>query len=114
MIVEVEKQNHGIDLIKIDNDDTYIVFTNYGARIVCWKYHDNNIVLGNKVEADEFYPENPYKFGATIGRYAGRIENASFNLNNKYYQLEENEMTNQLHGGSNGLDRRLFDYEIQK
>ena len=35
MIVEVEKQNHGIDLIKIDNDDTYIVFTNYGARIVC-------------------------------------------------------------------------------
>ena len=78
-----------------------------------WKYHDNNIVLGNKVEADEFYPENPYKFGATIGRYAGRIENASFNLNNKYYQLEENEMTNQLHGGSNGLDRRLFDYEIQ-
>lgn len=113
MIVEVEKQNHGIDLIKIDNDDTYIVFTNYGARIVCWKYHDNNIVLGNKVEADEFYPENPYKFGATIGRYAGRIENASFNLNNKYYQLEANEMTNQLHGGSNGLDRRLFDYEIQ-
>ena len=43
MIVEVENQNHGIDLIKIDNDDTYIVFTNYGARIVCWKYHDNNI-----------------------------------------------------------------------
>ena len=84
MIVEVENQNHGIDLIKIDNDDTYIVFTNYGARIVCWKYHDNNIVLGNKVEADEFYPENPYKFGATISRDAGRIENASFNLNNKY------------------------------
>ena len=45
MIVEVENQNHGIDLIKIDNDDTYIVFTNYGARIVCWKYHDNNIAV---------------------------------------------------------------------
>ena len=24
MIVEVENQNHGIDLIKIDNDDTYV------------------------------------------------------------------------------------------
>ena len=54
MIVEVEKQRHGIDLIKIDNDETNIVFTNFGARIVSWKYHDNNIVLGNRVEADEF------------------------------------------------------------
>ena len=44
MIVEVEKQRHGIDLIKIDNDETNIVFTNFGARIVSWKYHDNNIV----------------------------------------------------------------------
>lgn len=51
MIVEVEKQRHGIDLIKIDNDETNIVFTNFGARIVSWKYHDNNIVLGNRVEA---------------------------------------------------------------
>lgn len=49
MIVEVEKQRHGIDLIKIDNDETNIVFTNFGARIVSWKYHDNNIVLGNRV-----------------------------------------------------------------
>ena len=42
---------------------------NYGARIVSWKYHDNNIVLGNVVEADEFYFEEPFNFGATIGRY---------------------------------------------
>lgn len=32
MIVEVEKQRHGIDLIKIDNDETNIVFTNFGAH----------------------------------------------------------------------------------
>ena len=31
MIVEVEKQRHGIDLIKIDNDETNIVFTNFGV-----------------------------------------------------------------------------------
>ena len=34
MISKVEHQRHGLDLIKIDNDDTKIVFTNYGARIV--------------------------------------------------------------------------------
>lgn len=113
MKVEVENQNHGIDLIKIDNEETNIVFTNYGARIVSWKYHDNNIVLGNRVEADEFYPQNPYNFGATIGRYAGRISNASFTLNNQTYQLEANNGPHHLHGGSNGLDKRLFDYEIK-
>ncbi|MEI5740332.1 galactose mutarotase, partial [Staphylococcus aureus] len=52
MIVEVEHQRQGVDLIKIDNDETKIIFTNYGARVVSWKYHDNNIVLGNVVEAD--------------------------------------------------------------
>lgn len=108
MIVEVEKQRHGIDLIKIDNDETNIVFTNFGARIVSWKYHDNNIVLGNRVEADEFYPSNPYHFGATIGRYAGRIGNAKFHLNDEEYQLEANNNVHHLHGGSNGLDKRLL------
>ena len=46
MNVEIEHQRYGVDLIKIDNEETKIVFTNYGARIVSWKYHDNNIVLG--------------------------------------------------------------------
>ena len=103
MISKVEHQRHGLDLIKIDNDDTKIVFTNYGARIVSWKYHDNNIVLGNVVEADEFYFEEPFNFGATIGRYAGRIENASFKLDDDTFQLESNDGQHHLHGGSHGL-----------
>lgn len=89
MIVEVERQRQGVDLIKIDNDETKIIFTNYGARVVSWKYHDNNIVLGNVVEADEFYHSNPFKFGASIGRYSGRIDNAKFKLKGKEYQLEK-------------------------
>ena len=55
-----------------------ILYSQISVRIVSWKYHDNNIVLGNRVEADEFYPSNPYHFGATIGRYAGRIEMPNF------------------------------------
>ena len=34
MISKVEHQRHGLDLIKIDNDDTKIVFTNYGACLL--------------------------------------------------------------------------------
>lgn len=113
MIVEVEHQRQGVDLIKIDNDETKIIFTNYGARVVSWKYHDNNIVLGNVVEADEFYHSNPFKFGASIGRYSGRIDNAKFKLKGKEYQLEKNNGEHHLHGGCHGLDNKLFDYEIR-
>lgn len=34
MFATVEKQRNGIVLINIDNEETKIVFTNYGARIV--------------------------------------------------------------------------------
>ncbi len=88
MIVEVEHQRQGVDLIKIDNDETKIIFTNYGARVVSWHIYDNNIVLGNVVEADEFYHSNPFKF-VSIGRYSGRIDNAKFKLKGKEYQLEK-------------------------
>ena len=53
MIVEVEHQRQGVDLIKIDNDETKITF----------------------------------KFGASIGRYSGRIDNDKFKLKGKEYQL---------------------------
>ena len=112
MIVEVEHQRHDVDLIKIDNDETKIVFSNYGARIVSWKYHDNNIILGNVVEADEFYFENPFNFGATIGRYAGRIKDSSFKLDGQTYELEDNDSPHHIHGGSKGLDKRMFDHLI--
>ena len=112
MNVEIEHQRYGVDLIKIDNEETKIVFTNYGARIVSWKYHDNNIVLGNVVEADEFYFDNPFRFGATVGRYGGRISNATFNLEGETYKLEANDGQHHIHGGNHGLDSKLFDYEV--
>ncbi|MDK9858273.1 aldose epimerase family protein [Staphylococcus equorum] len=114
MFAKVESQSNGIDLIKIDNEETKIVFTNYGARIVSWKYDDNNIVLGNVVEADEFYEENPFHFGATIGRYGGRIANATFELDGKTYHLDANNGEHNIHGGPEGIGTRFFDYEIEE
>ncbi|PTH53434.1 galactose mutarotase, partial [Staphylococcus arlettae] len=114
MFATVEKQRNGIVLINIDNEETKIVFTNYGARIVSWKYDDNSIVLGNIVEADEFYEPNPFFFGATVGRYGGRIANATFELDGKTYHLEHNDGAHNIHGGTNGLDSRFFDYQIEE
>ena len=51
---------------------------------------------------------SPY-YGATIGRYSGRINQGSFTLNNKKYQLEKNQNNHTLHGGNIGLSQRIWE-----
>jgi aldose 1-epimerase len=51
---------------------------------------------------------NPY-FGAVVGRYANRIGNACFLLDDKTYRLAENAPGSHLHGGMIGFDKvRIF------
>ena len=47
-------------------------------------------------------------FGAIIGRYANRIANASFNLNNTTYTLDANNGPNTLHGGFLGWNTAVW------
>ncbi len=51
---------------------------------------------------------SPY-YGATIGRYSGRINQGSFTLNNKKYLLEKNQNNHTLHGGNIGLSQRIWE-----
>jgi aldose 1-epimerase len=44
--------------------------------------------------------------GATIGRYANRIANGTFELDGNRFQLPTNDGANALHGGPAGFDRR--------
>lgn len=47
-------------------------------------------------------------FGATIGRYANRIANARYQLNGKIFQLATNHGLHNLHGGTIGADKQLW------
>ncbi|KAE8741541.1 hypothetical protein FOCC_FOCC012925 [Frankliniella occidentalis] len=51
--------------------------------------------------------DNPY-FGATVGRVANRIANASFTLDGKEYKLHANAGQNTLHGGLRGWDKAVW------
>jgi len=88
----------------------------YGARITRISVPDRNgvcedIIVGCKAPED-YYEENPY-FGATVGRYGNRIENARFTLNGKEYKLEPNDNGNCLHGGiTTSFDRQLWSASI--
>jgi hypothetical protein len=49
----------------------------------------------------------PY-FGATVGRYAGRINNSTFSLNGKSIDLNNNNNGHSLHGGNIGFSQRIW------
>jgi aldose 1-epimerase len=47
-------------------------------------------------------------FGALVGRYANRIANATFSLNNTTYKLDANNGVNSLHGGYLGWNTKVW------
>jgi len=46
--------------------------------------------------------------GATVGRYANRIANGTFELDGERFQLPTNDGANALHGGLSGFDRKAW------
>lgn len=90
---------------------------NLGGVILSLYVPDKNgnsedIVLGYDNLADYERP-GPY-FGALIGRYANRFENAEFELNGKVYHLYKNNGRNHLHGGLKGFDKVIWQADIIK
>lgn len=103
------KNKHGI-VVKI---------INFGATITSLKIPLQNgdnidVVLGFDSLEDYIKSyeigSSPY-FGATVGRYSGRINHGLFKLNNKKYQLEKNHNNHSLHGGSNGFSQKIWKVE---
>ena len=54
-----------------------------------------------------YLDEHPY-FGATVGRYANRIDSGSFELGGQAFTLAVNNSPNHLHGGLRGFDKALW------
>ncbi|NLY62568.1 MAG: galactose mutarotase [Erysipelothrix sp.] len=106
------KRLSDINTYILENDLLKIEISSLGAAILKFivKKPDNSevdIVLGHKNLAD--YITNPGNHGVMIGRNANRIENAKVTIDDKTYDLEANDFANNLHSGSNGLQKRLFD-----
>jgi aldose 1-epimerase len=96
---------------------TEVLITNYGAIITAFKIkmrtgNCNDIVLGFDTP-EEYMTENylsQYAYlGAAIGRYANRIKNAAFRIDNTKFSVTPNMGKNQLHGGKEGFDKKVWD-----
>lgn len=102
-----------IPLLTLQNGNLLARVTPYGARLVqLWTPdRDGNladIVLGH--DSAEAYRTSPTYFGATCGRYANRIARGRFVLDGVAHQLDLNEAPNQLHGGQEGFDRKIWEW----
>lgn len=78
----------------------------FGAIIKSIKFKKQEMTLS--VDDPQYYLENPFYLGATVGRYANRIAKGRFSLSGTQYQLEANNGPNSLHGGVKGFNKVLW------
>lgn len=90
-----------------------VAVTNYGATLcsVCIKGRDSvvrDVVLGYE-DVTGYCDKTGTYFGATVGRIANRIANASYSMDGTIYQLEKNDGNHNLHSGSECFSHRLWE-----
>ena len=110
---QMEVDGKKTDLYTLRNKNNMeVCVTNFGGRIVSVMVPDKDgqmrdVVLG--FDSIQDYVSKPSDFGASIGRYANRINQGRFTLDGTEYQLPQNNYGHCLHGGPNGFQYRVFD-----
>ena len=89
-----------------------VCITNFGGRIVSLMVPDRNgelrdVVLGFDNIAD--YQNVPSDFGASIGRYANRIDHGRLVIDGDTVQLSQNNFGHCLHGGPAGWQYKVYE-----
>ena len=92
-----------------------VCVTNFGGRIVSVMVPDRNgemkdVVLGFDNVANYADKVNtPSDFGASIGRYANRINQGLITIDGETIQLPQNNFGHCLHGGPDGWQYQVYD-----
>lgn len=108
---EVDGKKVSLYILKNANNAS-VSITNYGGRVV-------NLYVPNKDggltdvslsydKLDSYIEPGDGFFGALIGRFGNRIGKGKFVLDGKTYNLELNDGTNTLHGGTNGFYAKVW------
>ncbi len=103
-----------VGLYKIENKSHLTsYFTNYGGRIVSLivpdKTGDNIDVVSGFSSIKGYTDASAPYYGATIGRFANRIEKGAFAIDGQTYQTSINNGGNTLHGGTKGFNNVVWD-----
>ena len=98
-------------LVQLNNGALACQIITFGATIRSLTVPDQNgapvdVVLGYDTLAE--YVHNGGYLGATVGRFANRIAEGKFRLNDQIYRLPVNNGPNHLHGGLRGFSHRVW------
>ena len=112
---QAEKDGKKTDLFVLKNaNGMEVCITNFGGRIVSVMVPDKEGAMRDVVhgfDSVQDYMKHPTDFGATIGRYANRINQGRITVEGVEYQLPQNNYGHCLHGGPNGFQYAVFDVE---
>jgi len=103
----LDKKYIFIELVNDNNFD--VVFSSLGASIYSIKFDGKYMTQTPSFK--DFYLTKNYH-GKTIGRFANRFPGNVLTIDGAKYLLENNEGDNVLHGGTNGLSTKNFEYDI--
>ncbi|WP_300701179.1 aldose epimerase family protein [Bacteroides sp.] len=110
---QTEVDGKQTDLFVLKNKNGMeVCITNFGGRIVSVMVPDKegamkDVVLG--FDSIQDYIKYPSDFGASIGRYANRINQGRITVDGVEYQLPQNNYGHCLHGGPRGFQYQVFD-----
>ena len=105
-------EGYDIEKFTLSNDNGLTAsVTNFGAILNSLRSPDRSgrfdeVTLG--FDTLEGYIWDTWFFGATIGRYANRIERGRFILDGVEYQLPQNSPPSHLHGGHKGFHKVIW------
>ncbi len=89
-----------------------VTITNLGNIISALEFNGVNLVLGfedlKHYISPAYLASYPY-LGAVIGRTANRIKDGRFELDGQSYQLVQNLGSDNLHGGVEGFDKKVWE-----
>lgn len=101
-----------LKLIKLVNSrNTELVILNFGATIFSLKINGINVIVGPakpETYLSDIYHTRGKFFGASVGRYAGRISQGGFELDGLKYPLFEKDDVH-LHGGEFGFSYKFWE-----
>ena len=110
--LSVTQQGDSTALFVLNNNNGMeVCVTNFGARIVSVLVPDRDgimrdVVLGFDNIKD--YQNVKSDFGASIGRYANRINQGRITIDGETIQLPQNKYGHCLHGGPNGWQYKVY------
>lgn len=106
---QTEESNAKTNLFVLKNKvGMEVCIANFGGRIVSDMVPDQSGKMKDVVDNVDDYIHISSGFGASIGRYANRINQGRFTLDGKDIQLPKNNYGHCLHGGPKGWQYQVY------